>query len=181
MCILTNPTIRPIYEDTHTLTKEILTNATIRPKRLCTGNACKVKHTALSRLQSTRQACGAITLLPPWSRYLGHCWSTWAVERTVTLFPWIRIATLAWCRGREVAARQHLVVGVVVLGRGLLAPRLVPVGSHREPVVPVRDGAVTRVMVRVMVMVRVRVRVRVRARVRVGAGASDRVPVMSIH
>ena len=71
-------------------------------KRLCTGNACKVKHTALSRLQSTRQACGAITLLPPWSRYLGHCWSTWAVERTVTLFPWIRIATLAWCRGREV-------------------------------------------------------------------------------
>ena len=71
-------------------------------ERLCTGNACKVKHTALSRLQSTRQACGAITLLPPWSRYLGHCWSTWAVERTVTLFPWIRIATLAWCRGREV-------------------------------------------------------------------------------
>ena len=71
------------------------------------------------------------------------------------------------------AARQHLVVGVVVLRRGLLAPRLVPVGGHGEPVVPVRDGAVTRVMVRVMV--------RVRVRVRVGAGAADRVPVMSIH
>ena len=40
------------------------------------------------------------------------------------------------------AARQHLVVGVVVLGRGLLAPRLVPVGGHRQPVVSVRDGAV---------------------------------------
>ena len=42
----------------------------------------------------------------------------------------------------RVGGRPHLVVGVVVLRRGLLAPRLVPVGGHRQPVVSVRDGAV---------------------------------------